>query len=183
MTMHDPERNQVGGSHYKDLPIQPARYIAMNGIGFLAGCVIKRMTRYNRPTGKGFQDLEKAKHEIELLIKFEYGCQEGDNRESAAPEEAPAITLPDGRPAYKFDLQRALAGEPLVTREGKRVKTFRLRECDPTMIYRNPFKADSEEVSNITYNAHGKEHAESESRHDLFMFHPEKQTEPTEETN
>ncbi len=178
--MEDPERNQVGGSHYKDLPIQPARYIAKNGIGFLAGCVIKRMTRYNRPTGKGLQDLEKAKHEIELLMKFEKERQEGEHRESDATEEDPAIILPDGRPAYKFDLQRALAGEPLVTREGKRVKTFRLRECDSTMIYRNPFKADSEEVSNITYNAHGKEHAESESRHDLFMLYPANQTEPTE---
>jgi hypothetical protein len=77
--MNDPEHNQVGGSHYKDLPIQPARYISKNGIGFLAGCVIKRMTRYNRPTGDGLLDLEKARHEIDLIIKYEYGCQEGQN--------------------------------------------------------------------------------------------------------
>lgn len=91
--MNDPERNQVGGSHYKDLPIQPARYIAKNGIGFLAGCVIKRMTRYNRPTGKGFQDLEKAKHEIELLIKFEKERQEGAHRESDAPAAKPSAII------------------------------------------------------------------------------------------
>lgn len=88
--MNDPEHNQVGGSHYKDLPIQPARYIAKNGIGFLAGCVIKRMTRYNRPTGDGLQDLEKAKHEIDLLIKFEKERQEGEHFESDEPAAKPS---------------------------------------------------------------------------------------------
>ena len=61
--------HQVGGTHYKDCKIQPIEYITANELGFLAGCIVKRLTRYNRPTGKGFQDLEKCQHEIELLIE------------------------------------------------------------------------------------------------------------------
>lgn len=61
---------QVGGSHYKSLPIQPAEFITKNHLGFLEGCVIKRLCRYNRPGGKGREDLEKAIHEILLLLEL-----------------------------------------------------------------------------------------------------------------
>lgn len=60
---------QVGGGHYKDLPIQPVEFITKNKLGFLEGCVIKRMCRWR---GKnGIEDLKKAIHEIELLIELE----------------------------------------------------------------------------------------------------------------
>ena len=62
---------QVGGNHYKGLAIQPAEYITKNGLGFLAGNVIKRITRYNQETGKGLEDLQKIIHEVELLIEIE----------------------------------------------------------------------------------------------------------------
>lgn len=62
---------QVGGTHYSGFPIQPAEFIHKNGIGFLAGNVIKYVCRYAKKNGK--QDLEKARHYIELLIEFEYG--------------------------------------------------------------------------------------------------------------
>lgn len=68
--MNDPTKYQVGGSHYKNCVIQPAEYITANGIGFLAGSVIKRMTRYNREGGGGQMDLLKAIHEIELLLRL-----------------------------------------------------------------------------------------------------------------
>ena len=61
---------QIGGGHYKDCKIQPVEYITANNIPFLPGCVIKRMTRFNKPSGKGKQDLEKAIHEIQLLIEL-----------------------------------------------------------------------------------------------------------------
>jgi hypothetical protein len=60
---------QVGGSHYKDFAIQPAEFIHRNGIGFLEGNVIKYVTRYKAKNG--LQDLEKARHYIELLIEME----------------------------------------------------------------------------------------------------------------
>ena len=62
---------QVGGNHYKDLPIQPIEYIHANGIPFAEGSVIKDVTRW-RETG-GIKDLEKAKHFLELLIELESG--------------------------------------------------------------------------------------------------------------
>ena len=61
---------QVGGSHYKTLAIQPVEYIHRNGIGFCEGCAIKYLTRW-RSKGNGIQDLEKAKHFIDLLIEME----------------------------------------------------------------------------------------------------------------
>lgn len=61
---------QVGGNHYKDLKIQPIEYIHANGLNFLEGNVVKYITRHRNKNGK--QDLEKAKHCIDLLIEFEY---------------------------------------------------------------------------------------------------------------
>lgn len=60
---------QVGGGHYKDLKIQPVEYIMDNNIPYMEGNVIKYVTRWR---GKGgIQDLEKAKHYIEMLIEQE----------------------------------------------------------------------------------------------------------------
>lgn len=58
---------QIGGSHYKHFAIQPVEYSHKNQLGFLAGCVVKRICRFNMPSGKGLQDLEKVIHELELL--------------------------------------------------------------------------------------------------------------------
>jgi hypothetical protein len=63
---------QVAGSHYASLPIQPSEFIHRNGIGFLAGNVIKYVVRYKLKNGR--EDLEKAKHYIDLLIEWEYGA-------------------------------------------------------------------------------------------------------------
>jgi hypothetical protein len=60
---------QVGGSHYKDLAIQPVEFIHKNKIPFIEGCVIKYVSRW-RDKG-GVADLEKAKHFLELLIEME----------------------------------------------------------------------------------------------------------------
>lgn len=60
---------QEGGSHYKNLPIQPVEFIHQNEIGFIAGNVIKYVCRYKAKNG--VQDLEKAKHYLELLIEQE----------------------------------------------------------------------------------------------------------------
>lgn len=62
---------QEGGGHYKDFAIQPVEFITRNNIGFLEGCVIKRMTRHGAKNKA--EDLRKAIHEIELLLELEYG--------------------------------------------------------------------------------------------------------------
>lgn len=64
---------QVGGDHYKACAIQPVQYIEANNLSFLEGCVVKRVTRHNKPTGKGSQDIEKAIHELQLLLELRYG--------------------------------------------------------------------------------------------------------------
>ena len=60
---------QVGGGHYKDLPIQPVEYIHANAIGYFEGNVIKYVSRWRKKNG--IADLEKAKHYIDLLIELE----------------------------------------------------------------------------------------------------------------
>lgn len=60
---------QIGGSHYKFQAIQPVEYIHANNIGYFEGNVIKYVTRWKNKNG--VQDLEKAKHYLELLIELE----------------------------------------------------------------------------------------------------------------
>lgn len=66
----DPYKVQVDGNHYKGLAIQPAHFCHVNNIGFLAGNVIKYVTRFKEKNGR--KDLEKAKHYIDMLIAEEY---------------------------------------------------------------------------------------------------------------
>ena len=63
--------DQVGGSHYKDLAIQPVEYIARNAIPFLEGNVIKYVSRHRHKDGA--QDIRKAIHYCRLILEFEYG--------------------------------------------------------------------------------------------------------------
>ena len=61
--------HQEGGSHYKDLKIQPIEYIHANNIPFPEGSVIKYVTRWR---GKnGIADLKKARHVLDILIELE----------------------------------------------------------------------------------------------------------------
>lgn len=60
---------QIGGNHYKSQAIQPVEYIHANNIGYFEGNVIKYVTRWKNKNG--VQDLEKAKHYLELLIELE----------------------------------------------------------------------------------------------------------------
>lgn len=63
---------QVAGNHYKGKAIQPVEYISANNLNFLEGCIVKRITRWrDKPQGEQFQDLQKIKHEIDLLIEME----------------------------------------------------------------------------------------------------------------
>lgn len=64
---------QVGGEHYRGGSIQPVQYIEANSLPFLEGCVVKRVTRHGRTGGKGRQDIEKAIHELQLLLELRYG--------------------------------------------------------------------------------------------------------------
>lgn len=60
---------QVGGSHYKDMVIQPVEYIVKNDIPFREGNVIKYITRWKMKDG--LKDLKKAAHFLNMLIEEE----------------------------------------------------------------------------------------------------------------
>ena len=62
-------KEQVGGDHYSKLAIQPVEYINKNNLSYLQGNVIKYVTRYKDKNG--VEDLQKAKHYINLLIELE----------------------------------------------------------------------------------------------------------------
>jgi hypothetical protein len=61
-----PLSQQEGGSHYRDMAIQPFEYITRNALGFGEGCVIKYVSRWRNKNG--VEDLRKAKHILELMI-------------------------------------------------------------------------------------------------------------------
>lgn len=77
---------QVGGQHYKGRAIQPVEYIAANGLNFLEGCIIKRITRWADKAG--VEDLQKIKHEVDLLIDMEtkYGRLKQQEATAKKPE-------------------------------------------------------------------------------------------------
>ena len=65
---------QIGGSHYKDMVEQPSEFINKNKLQFAEGNAIKYICRH---ANKGeVQDLEKAKHYIDMIIERDYGPQE-----------------------------------------------------------------------------------------------------------
>lgn len=66
-------KDQIGGTHYSKLAIQPVEYIHANDIPFIEGSIIKYATRW-RDKG-GIQDLKKIIHFAELLIDLETKVQ------------------------------------------------------------------------------------------------------------
>ena len=70
---------QVGGDHYKSMPIQPMEYSMANKLDACQHTIVKYVTRF-REKG-GVLDLQKAKHVIDMLIEFE-----SSDEESAQPQ-------------------------------------------------------------------------------------------------
>ena len=67
---------QIGGSHYMDMVMQPSEFINKNKLQFAEGNAIKYICRH---ANKGeVQDLEKAKHYIDMIIERDYGPQNSD---------------------------------------------------------------------------------------------------------
>ena len=61
---------QEGGTHYKDMAIQPIEFITANELGFLEGNVIKYVCRHHAKNGK--EDIKKAIHYCQLLLETKY---------------------------------------------------------------------------------------------------------------
>ena len=61
---------QVGGSHYKDMPIQPVEFIVKNQLPFLEANIIKYTCRHSRKGG--VEDVEKIIHYAEMMKEAYY---------------------------------------------------------------------------------------------------------------
>lgn len=60
-------KKQVGGDHYKSLPIQPIEYILANQLGWCEGNIVKYITRWK--TKGGVADIQKVIHYAEMLLE------------------------------------------------------------------------------------------------------------------
>ena len=63
-------KKQIGGKHYLKYKIQPSQFVVENKLLYPEGCVIKYVVRHQDKGGK--QDLEKAKHMIDMIIERDY---------------------------------------------------------------------------------------------------------------
>ena len=63
-------KKQIGGKHYLKYKIQPSKFVVENRLLYPEGCVIKYIVRHQDKGGK--QDLEKAKHMIDMIIERDY---------------------------------------------------------------------------------------------------------------
>lgn len=59
-------RKQIGGTHYKEMAIQPLEFILANKLGYCEANAVKYICRHTAKGGK--QDIEKAIHYLELLM-------------------------------------------------------------------------------------------------------------------
>jgi len=65
---------QQGGSHYKDMVIQPVEFIVKNNLAFLEANVVKYVCRHRNKNR--IEDLNKAIHYLELAKELYYGNNE-----------------------------------------------------------------------------------------------------------
>jgi len=63
-------KKQVGGSHYKDMMIQPAEFINKNNLLFAEGNAIKYICRHSAKGG--VEDINKAIHYLEMIKERDY---------------------------------------------------------------------------------------------------------------
>jgi len=63
-------KKQIGGQHYLKYKVQPSKFVVENKLLYPEGCVIKYILRHQDKGGK--QDLEKAKHFIDMIIERDY---------------------------------------------------------------------------------------------------------------
>lgn len=68
---------QVGGSHYRNMVIQPSEFIIKNNIHFAEGNIIKYVVRHR--SKNGVEDLLKARHYIDMLLAAEYGIYDTEH--------------------------------------------------------------------------------------------------------
>ena len=105
---------QIGGSHYKKFKIQPSQFVIENELLFPEGNVIKYICRHPYKGGK--EDLEKAKHFIDMIIERDYSVvpmteeeeyrNAGITKEEAERNHGPQESWTDGYNKWKNKKER-----------------------------------------------------------------------------
>jgi len=89
-------KKQIGGSHYKDMASQPADFINKNKLFFAEGNAIKYICRHKHKGER--QDLEKAKHYIDMILERDYPLipmtEEEEYRNAGITKEEAERTYP-----------------------------------------------------------------------------------------
>lgn len=62
----NPSDQQVGGDHYKDLPIQPIHFSMLNGLNACQHTIVKYVVRRKGGQDGRLQDIDKAIHTLQL---------------------------------------------------------------------------------------------------------------------
>lgn len=91
MDIKDPLKHQVGGTHYKDLKIQPIEYIIANNLGWCEGNIVKYITRHH--SKNGIDDVLKVIHYAELLLKTKYNYDTNKPEPSKTNKSEPPKTV------------------------------------------------------------------------------------------
>ena len=63
-------KKQIGGKHYIKYKMQPSQFVVENKLLYPEGTVIKYILRHEDKGGK--EDLDKAKHFIDMIIERDY---------------------------------------------------------------------------------------------------------------
>jgi len=95
--MSNPYDKQVGGSHYQNMKIQPAEFINKNEMKFAEGNAIKYICRHINKGG--LQDLQKAKHYIDMIIERDYSEEVKNSSVDSGVDisyEGLSINFPEG---------------------------------------------------------------------------------------
>ncbi len=99
--MSKPLEKQVGGSHYKDMAIQPITYITENKLDWYQGNIVKYASRHHFKNGA--EDLKKVIHYAEMALEAQYPKAKEelppiiDNKTSCPPSECPYCCGPYGK--------------------------------------------------------------------------------------
>lgn len=86
--MSDSLSTQVGGDHYRGLPIQPTEFCQRNRLGWCEANVVKYVSRHKCKNGR--QDIEKAIHYLQILLEIEYPENKASEPEGDLEPRMPA---------------------------------------------------------------------------------------------
>ena len=98
---------QVGGDHYKNFKIQPIEFSTLNNLGFIEGCIVKRICRYQSQEDP-IKDLDKIIHEIQIIKEVRYGYAD-------SPEQHGQVILDTGN--FVVDLTQLISTQDKWSKE------------------------------------------------------------------